>query len=73
MVYITICRPRLAAGVQVRHLELTDVYADDICLLASSPQHLQGLVDALIKYCARLHMEISVAKTKVMVVSKPSA
>ncbi len=63
-----------AAGVQVRHLKLTDlVYADDICLLASSPQHLQALIDALVAYCATLHMEISVTKTKVMVVSKPSA
>ena len=61
-----------AAGVQVRHLKLTDlVYADDICLLASSPQHLQALIDALVAYCATL--EISVTKTKVMVVSKPSA
>jgi len=57
------------AGVQVRHLQLTDlVYADDICLLAGSPQHLQALIDALVGYCATLHMEISVAKTKVMVV-----
>jgi len=49
MVYIIIYRPRPhglhhhlqtaapAAGVQVRHLKLTNlVYADDICLLASS-------------------------------------
>ncbi|DBA96670.1 TPA: hypothetical protein ACH3X1_016740 [Trebouxia sp. C0004] len=60
-----------AAGVQIRHLRLTDlVYADDICLLAGGPQHLQALIDALVGYCATLHMEISVAKTKVMVVSK---
>ena len=32
-----------AAGVQIRHLRLTDlVYADDICLLAGSPQDLQA-------------------------------
>ncbi|DBA94735.1 TPA: hypothetical protein ACH3X1_002285 [Trebouxia sp. C0004] len=31
-----------AAGVQIRHLRLTDlVYADDICLLAGGPQ-LEG-------------------------------
>ena len=29
-------------------------------------------MDALAVYCATLHMEINVAKTKVMVVSKPS-
>ena len=63
-----------AAGVQVRHLKRTDlVYADDICLLAGSPQHLQALIDALVNYCATLHMEISVAETKVMVVSKSLA
>jgi len=63
-----------AAGVQVQHLKLTDlVYADDICLLASSPQHLQALIDALVSYCATLHIKISVAKTKGMVVSKSLA
>ena len=62
-----------AAGVQIRHLRLTDlVYADDICLVASSPEHLQTLIDALAIYCATLHKEINVAKTKVMMVSKPS-
>ena len=45
------------------------VYADDICLMASSPEHLQALIDALSSYCAVLHMEISVLKTKVMIVS----
>ena len=34
-----------AAGVQVRHIKLTDlVYADDICLMASSPEPLQALI-----------------------------
>ena len=61
------------AGVQIRHLRLTDlVYADDICLVAGSPEHLQALIDALAVYCATLHMDINVAKTKVMAVSKPS-
>ena len=45
------------------------VYADDICLLASSPEQLQALIDALAAYCATLQMEISVPKTKVMIVS----
>ncbi len=59
--------------MQVRYLKLTGfVYIDDIRLLSSSPQHLQALIDALVTYCATLHMESSVAKTEVMVVSKPS-
>ncbi len=37
--------------------------------MASSPEHLQALIDALSSYCAVLHMEISVLKTKVMIVS----
>ena len=36
---------------------MTDlVYADDICLMASSPEHLQALIDALAVYCATLTM-----------------
>ncbi len=59
-----------AAGIQIQHMRLRElVYADDICLMASSPEQLQALIDALSSYCAILHMEISVPKTKVMVVS----
>ncbi|KAA6423862.1 MAG: hypothetical protein FRX49_06432 [Trebouxia sp. A1-2] len=54
-----------AAGIQIQHMRLRElVYADDICLMASSPEHLQALIDALSSYCALLHMEISVPKTK---------
>ena len=49
------------------------VYADDICLLASSPEQLQALIDALAAYCTTLQMEISVPKTKVMVVTAMAA
>ena len=45
------------------------VYADDICLLASSPEQLQALIHVLAAYCATLQMDISVPKTKVVVVS----
>ena len=68
---INICRPRIQLlGFRSCTWRLTYlVYADDICLLAGSPRHMQALIDALVGYCATLHMEISVAKTKVMVVS----
>ncbi|KAL3142317.1 hypothetical protein ABBQ38_002658 [Trebouxia sp. C0009 RCD-2024] len=57
-------------GVQIQHMRLKElVYADDTCLMASSPEQLQALIDALAAYCATLHMEISVPKTKVMVVA----
>ncbi len=45
------------------------MYADDFCLMASSLEHLQGLIDALGVFCNTIYMEISVAKTKVMIVS----
>ena len=58
------------AGIQILQMRLRElVYADDICLLASSPGQLQALIDALAAYCTTLQMEISVPKTKVMVVS----
>ena len=40
----------------------------DMCLMASSPEQLQALIDALSSYCAMLHMEISVPKTKITIV-----
>ena len=58
------------AGVQIQHMRLKElVYADDTCLMASSPEQLQALIDALSSYCANLHMEISMPKTKIVVVS----
>ena len=60
------------AGIQILQMRLRElVYADDICLLASSPEQLQALINVLAAYCATLQMEtiISVPKTKVMVVS----
>ncbi|KAA6426490.1 MAG: hypothetical protein FRX49_03600 [Trebouxia sp. A1-2] len=59
-----------AAGFQIQHMRLRElVYADYTCLMASSPEHLQALIDTLSSYCAVLHMEISVPKTKVLIVS----
>ena len=59
------------AGIQNLQMRLRElVYADvDICLLASLPEQLQSLIDALAAYCATVRMEISVQKPKVMVVS----
>ena len=42
-------------------------YADNVFLLASSLSPLQQLVTAMNNYCEDLHMQVSVAKTKVMV------
>ena len=40
---------------------------------ASLPQQLQALIDALAAFCHTLHMQVSVAKTKSMVVSAGSS
>ena len=62
------------AGIRILQMQLRElVYADDICLLASSPEQLQALIAVLASYCAILQMTISVPKTKVMVVSAVSA
>ena len=66
--YLEVVAP--AAGIQIQHMRLRElVYADDTCLMASSPEQWQALIDALSSYCAIMHMGISVPKTKVMVVS----
>ena len=66
--YLEVVAP--AAGIQIEHIRLRElVYADEICLMASLPEQLQALIDAFSSYCAIMHMEISVPKTKVMVVS----
>ncbi|DBA95833.1 TPA: hypothetical protein ACH3X1_001380 [Trebouxia sp. C0004] len=55
---LTICRPRLQL----------------LGFRSGTEAHRPcALIDALVGYCATLHMEISVAKTKVMVVSRSLA
>ncbi len=57
------------AGIKIQHTRLTDMeYADDVFLLAHCPSHLQALITALADYCQQLHMQISIAKTKVMII-----
>ena len=66
--YLEVVAP--AAGIQIQHTRLRKlVYADDVCLMASSPEQLQALIDALPFDCAVMHMEITVPKRKVVVVS----
>ena len=57
------------AGIKIQHTRLTDMeYADDVFLLAHCPSHLQALITALADYCQELHMQVSIAKTKVMII-----
>ncbi len=57
------------AGIKIQHTRLTDMeYADDVFLLAHCPSHLQALITALADYCQQLHTQVSIAKTKVMII-----
>ena len=41
------------AGIRILQMRLRElVYADDICLLAFSPEQIQALIDALAAFCA---------------------
>ena len=55
--------PVLSSGLQVPDL----AYADDVALMASSPQGLQRLIDLVSEFCAPMGMIVSVPKTKVLV------
>jgi hypothetical protein len=55
--------PSLSSGVYVPDL----AYADDVALMATSPQGLQRLIDLVCEFCAFMGMIVSVAKTKVLV------
>ena len=57
------------AGIKIQYTWLTDMeYADDVFLLAHCPSYLQALITALADYCQELHMQVSIAKTKVMII-----
>jgi hypothetical protein len=51
-------------GDQLRRVLL---YADDLALMATTPEQLQALLDALHAFCAQYHMHVSVAKSTVVV------
>jgi hypothetical protein len=46
------------------------MFADDIVLIAETPQHLQLLLDVLHEFCQRFNMEVNLKKTKVMIFHK---
>ena len=55
------------AGVHMPSLLASDLeYADDIMLIATSPQQLQQLIDATHNYCQQMGMQVSSSKTEVM-------
>ena len=57
------------ADIKIQDTRLTDMeYADDVFLLANRPSHLHALIMALADYCQELHMQVSIAKTKVTII-----
>ena len=61
--------PPLACGRRVPDLG----YADDFCLLASSAPDLQRLLDVAHVFLTSIGMELSLAKTRVVVFTRPRA
>jgi len=57
------CAPPLLAGRPIRALQL----ADDIALIARSPEDLQCLIDRWEAFCDANHQETSIAKTETVV------
>ncbi len=55
--------------IKILHTWLTHMeYADDVFLLARCPSHLQAPITALADHCQELHMQVSIAKTKVLII-----
>ena len=44
------------------------LYADDVVLVADSPEKLQELIAVVDQFCRRWHMDINLKKSEVMVV-----
>lgn len=45
-------------------------FADDIVLLASSPEKIQGLSDVVSDFCKKWRMTVNINKTKLLVFKK---
>lgn len=60
----------LVAGIQMLQMRLSkSVIAFDTCIMAFGPEQTQALIDEVVSYCAILQMEISVPKTRVIILS----
>jgi hypothetical protein len=44
------------------------LYADDVVLLADSPEELQGLINVVDLFCRQWHMDINLTKSKAMII-----
>ena len=58
---------QLNAGITIGDICLSILlYADDICLMASSAENLQAMLDVVSKWCTKWGMQINVKKTQIM-------
>lgn len=57
----------LGCGVKLGNEEIAILlYADDIVLLASSPEELQKMLDVVNKWCSKWGMQINASKTQIL-------
>ena len=60
-------------GIEIEGTHFTHLlYADDIVLIADSPKSLQNSINNLHNFCAKWHLIVNTAKTKVMTVGRNS-
>ena len=58
-------------GVSLNKMKIRFIqYADDLVLLANSPEDLQSAIDSLSSYCDRNNLSINISKTKCMIFYK---
>ncbi len=63
----------LDCGIVMENYELNILlFADDIALIADSPQSLQDMLDTLSKWCSKWRLYIDIDKTKIVHFRMPS-
>ena len=65
--YLKECCPNEGLWLSTGHRVPDLGYADDFVLMASTPEGLQRLIDAVISFCLLMGMVISIPKTMVLV------
>ena len=73
MLHELICMRLPGAGPQVDALSVPDLlYADDVVLLAETPEAAQNLLDCLALFCRLFGMEVNLAPEKTCMMVLPA-
>src|SRR5271154_5122645 len=73
MIYMDdiIKQSKLEKGIQIGNTEITELmFADDVALLAETPEKLQTQLDRFERACAAAGMKISHSKSEIMLISR---